>query len=139
MTDSMNSSEAGYALSKQLPSIEFISTNYGDLFLDYEMKKAVQKALTPILESNLPGKSNKMKILTPLQSVLNNIETKITPEEILALKKEIINSYAAGFCDGHLKPSSHKIQDAVERSTIYHDIKNSELVNWFNEQKESAA
>ena len=47
----MNPQEAAYALSKQIPSMECIHTNYGNLDLDLhpEMKKAVQDALTPIL------------------------------------------------------------------------------------------
>lgn len=43
----------GYALAKQLGSAYALSTNYGELYLDEKMKKAVDKALRPILERQL--------------------------------------------------------------------------------------
>ena len=55
----MNSQDAAYSLSKQLPSIDYIQTDYGSLELTIEMKTAIQKALTPILfkiaNQNNPG------------------------------------------------------------------------------------
>lgn len=46
---------ARYALSKQLPSVYSLESNYGPIELDQELLDAVVKALTPILNSRLSG------------------------------------------------------------------------------------
>lgn len=40
----------GYALAKQLATAQSISTNYGDIELDDEMRAALDAALPPILK-----------------------------------------------------------------------------------------
>ncbi len=45
--------ETKYYLSKVLPSANRVTSNYGDMELDEEMRGAVIKALTPILEKRL--------------------------------------------------------------------------------------
>ena len=49
MLNQMNPQDAFYALNKQISSIDYIRTGYGELYLTPEMKTAVQKALSPIL------------------------------------------------------------------------------------------
>ncbi len=78
-----------------------------------------------------------MKILTPIQSVLFNIEKKINPSEMLALQEQLIQAYAAGFYAADPKPTAKKIQSSIEGSNLYRDIKNPELEAWFNEQKKA--
>ncbi|NVZ09524.1 hypothetical protein HW932_09635 [Allochromatium humboldtianum] len=42
-----------YALSKQLASAHTLASSYGDLELDDELRRAVARALRPILECRL--------------------------------------------------------------------------------------
>ena len=42
-----------YALAKQIDTIESVNTNYGQIELDEEMKKAVKIALERILEKKI--------------------------------------------------------------------------------------
>ena len=42
-----------YALNKQLASAHTLSSSYGDLELDDELRAAVEKAIKPILERRL--------------------------------------------------------------------------------------
>ena len=44
-----------YAISKQLAAATAISTNYGDIELDDEMRAALDAALRPILKRRLNG------------------------------------------------------------------------------------
>ena len=47
--DIHNVDEIRYALSKQIPSMDYIHTAYGNIELDFEMAKAVQEALERVL------------------------------------------------------------------------------------------
>lgn len=49
----MNSEEVRYALSKQLSTAHTVSSNYGDIRLDDELRQAVDDALRPILQQRL--------------------------------------------------------------------------------------
>lgn len=50
----MNDAESlSYAISKQLAAAQYISTNYGDIPLDDEMRAAVDNAVRPILKRRL--------------------------------------------------------------------------------------
>lgn len=49
----MNEDEISHSLSKQLSSMEYIHTNYGDLPLDIEMQETVEQALRDLLEKRL--------------------------------------------------------------------------------------
>jgi hypothetical protein len=49
----MEANEISYALAKQIGSAHTISSNYGDIQLDDEMKAALQRAIRPILEQRL--------------------------------------------------------------------------------------
>ena len=42
-----------YAIAKQLPMATAIQTNYGEIELDDELRRAVETALAPILENRL--------------------------------------------------------------------------------------
>jgi hypothetical protein len=42
-----------YALSKQLSSAHTLASSYGDLELDDELRRAVERAVRPILERRL--------------------------------------------------------------------------------------
>ena len=42
-----------YALSKQLASAHTLASSYGDLELDDELRRAVERAVRPILERRL--------------------------------------------------------------------------------------
>lgn len=42
-----------YAISKQLATAQYLSTNYGDIPLDDEMRAAVDNAVRPILKRRL--------------------------------------------------------------------------------------
>ncbi|MBU1344511.1 MAG: hypothetical protein KKD66_23095 [Proteobacteria bacterium] len=78
-----------------------------------------------------------MKILTPVQSALSNVEKKISPSEMLALQEQLIQAYAAGFYAADPKPTAKKIQSSIEGSNLYREIRSPELETWFNEQKKS--
>jgi len=54
----MHDDEIQYLLSKQLPSVYSLNTNYGDVLLDDELRLAVINALTPILLNRITGLSN---------------------------------------------------------------------------------
>jgi len=45
--------EIKYYLVKVLPSAKTITSNYGDLELDDELRRVIEKALAPILEKRL--------------------------------------------------------------------------------------
>jgi hypothetical protein len=50
----MNDAESlSYAISKQLATAQYLSTNYGDIPLDEEMRAAVDNAVRPILKRRL--------------------------------------------------------------------------------------
>ncbi|CUJ62391.1 hypothetical protein [Achromobacter xylosoxidans] len=50
----MNDAESlSYAISKQLATAQYISTSYGDIPLDDEMRAAVDNAVRPILKRRL--------------------------------------------------------------------------------------
>ncbi len=50
----MNDADSlSYAISKQLAAAQYISTNYGDIPLDDEMRAAVDNAVRPILKRRL--------------------------------------------------------------------------------------
>ncbi|NYT62384.1 hypothetical protein H0A66_08675 [Alcaligenaceae bacterium] len=49
----MTEEEIGYALAKQLKTAHSIESNYGHIYLDEELHKAVDAALRPILERRL--------------------------------------------------------------------------------------
>lgn len=49
----MNSTEVRYALSKQLSTAHTVSSSYGDIHLDDELRQAVDDALRPILQQRL--------------------------------------------------------------------------------------
>ncbi|MFY3630375.1 hypothetical protein ACOTFH_27370 [Achromobacter xylosoxidans] len=50
----MNDAQSlSYAISKQLATAQYISTNYGDIPLDDEMRAAVDNAVRPILKRRL--------------------------------------------------------------------------------------
>jgi len=49
----MDEDDISYALAKQLPSAYAIESNYGEIYLDEEMRRAVRQALRPILERRL--------------------------------------------------------------------------------------
>ena len=54
MTDQLPESfRWSYALSKQLSSANTLTSRYGDLELDEELREAVENALRPILEQRL--------------------------------------------------------------------------------------
>lgn len=55
----MNENKISYALAKQLPTAYAISTNYGAIELDEEMRAAIEKTLRRILERRLRMKDNK--------------------------------------------------------------------------------
>ncbi len=78
-----------------------------------------------------------MTILTPLQAVIAHVEKKISKEDLLLLKKEIIQAYAEGFYDGHKKPTAKIIQKAVLSSRAYRNLDPDEqLEEWLKEQAE---
>lgn len=45
--------DLSYAISKQLATAQYISTSYGDIPLDDEMRAAVDNAVRPILKRRL--------------------------------------------------------------------------------------
>lgn len=50
----MNDAESlSYAISKQLATAQYISTSYGDIPLDDEMRAAVDNAVRPVLKRRL--------------------------------------------------------------------------------------
>lgn len=53
MSDLPESFKLSYALSKQLSSAYEITSNYGGIELDDELRAAVEKAVRPILERRL--------------------------------------------------------------------------------------
>ena len=53
MSDLPASFKLSYALSKQLSSAHTLASSYGDLELDDELRRAVERAVRPILERRL--------------------------------------------------------------------------------------
>ncbi len=54
----MELDELNYALAKQTDSIQSVNTNYGEIYLDDEMKEAVKITLERIIERRIAEMSN---------------------------------------------------------------------------------
>jgi len=73
-----------------------------------------------------------MEVLTPLQSIFGMIEKKLTENEVLGLKKEIINTYAEGYFDA--QGEKKNLEKALLSSMVLKDIKNDEIISWIKTQ-----
>lgn len=62
MSDLPESFRWSYALSKQLSSAHTLTSSYGDLELDDELRAAVEKAVRPIIERRLALAEKKQEV-----------------------------------------------------------------------------
>ncbi|MCG8643316.1 MAG: hypothetical protein MI862_26555 [Desulfobacterales bacterium] len=63
----MNRLDMQYALAKQLPTVKSLLSDYGEMELDDELRQAVEKALTPIIQRRLNPAEDSRELEKPME------------------------------------------------------------------------